>query len=253
MREPLLIGMPATVLAEPTKGHWFDSFLSQLEREALVSPSPRNIALLRIRMLQPPPTDSFTVPCINDQGTSLPEVFTHMLCESIEMVVRELSGPPTTVSLCEGVTVSLPLLYRVLKVYLALIRLDPVLGQEIGRQGSQLALHRLMTRHLLEVYDEIIQNDTEEEETRDNLVCNVYETATELLSSSMGSDSLKSMPYSTDELLARLPLTFAFPVGTADHEDDVVLINQVTSRQTAQEDVGFGKSCVRRATALLES
>jgi hypothetical protein len=131
------------------------------------------------------------------------------------------------------------ILRRVLQVHVAVSRLDKFLGEELGRQGTHAVLSRLMR------YDGSLW---EREEDQD-IIMKLQDLACEVVAG--GAFPLKVAPFAVDELKHRLPLQFHIqPVHVSDVQSEncigpesrLVLINQVTERQSSQEDVGFGES-----------
>ena len=125
-------------------------------------------------------------------------------------------------------------------MHVAISRLDKALGEELGRQGSHFVLSRL------------IQHDGsswEREEDHDTIM-ELKDLACEIATS--GAFPLKVAPFSINDLKCRLPLQFDIhPVDAssqrlsendAELESQLVLISQVTERQSSQVDVGFGTS-----------
>lgn len=126
---------------------------------------------------------------------------------------------------------------RTLQVHVAISRLDPTLAEEVGKQGSHLLLSRLMR------YDASVWQVEENQDT----IIELQEYCCQVASLTGGSFPLKVSPYSRDEMKSRLPLRFdinpVVEIATHERQHDsqttTMLINQVTQRQSAQEDVGF--------------
>jgi hypothetical protein len=127
-------------------------------------------------------------------------------------------------------------LCHLLRLHARILQLDPVLGEELGRQGT----HCLLSRLLLD-----LDRDCEENDDEDDVTFEIREVAFEIAARSGGTFPLRVSPFNREELLQRLPLVFDIQdvennVCTARGETQTVLLHQVTTRQSAQEDVGFG-------------
>jgi len=173
-------------------------------------------------------------------------------------------------------------LLRLLKVHLLLSARDPVLGEEIGRHGSHALLSKkLIAADAAAGPEECVvyscddddddngqqqqhQRPQEEQELRDALM-ELQDAACEIASTCGGNFPERASPFSREELKRRLPLRFdvgcsvndgagaaadnsvSNKYGTASAATiaampSTILINQIWSRQSAQEDVGFGES-----------
>jgi hypothetical protein len=121
-------------------------------------------------------------------------------------------------------------LRRILQIHATLARLDPTLGEELGRQGSHIILSRLLRS---------LQDFSVESEPEEDLIADLQDVAYEI-AASCSSFPLKVSPYTINELQSRMPLQICLTDSSAAAASDVcVWIRQVTSRQGAQEDVGF--------------
>eukprot|EP00978_Attheya_sp_CCMP212_P027518 scaffold92173_cov48-Attheya_sp.AAC.4 len=140
--------------------------------------------------------------------------------------------------------------HAALHLHLTLARLDPTLGEELGREGSHALISQLVR---FDLESETVGRIELQEEDLDQ-VMELQDIACEIGSLSRGSFPLKYGPFTRDELINRLPLSFVIDpsetLSTAmesESPEEVhryrqhILINQVTARQSAQEDVGFGK------------
>lgn len=129
-------------------------------------------------------------------------------------------------------------LQRVLSLHLSVGKSDPTLAEEMAREGSHLTLLRLAS------FDLCVLGDTFTEEDEDAVVV-LQDLACEIGSLGGGAFPIKYSPFSIGELSSRLPLHFTIkPLDVEKEEkencsDQSILINQVTKRQSAQEDVGF--------------
>jgi hypothetical protein len=128
-------------------------------------------------------------------------------------------------------------LHRVLQVHVAISRLDSTLAEEVGRQGSHALLHKLL------VYN---GHDFQTQDDQD-CIMELQDFCCEIAACTGGAFPLKVSPFAEEDLRNRLPLSFHIhPVVNDGSESlasgsQLILINQVTTRQSAQEDVGFGK------------
>ena len=148
---------------------------------------------------------------------------------------KQLSADPATV-----------FLRRVLRLYSRLSRLDPTLHQEMG--GFPRPLIRLVQCCDM---DELFDDDDDAQDT----IMELQDLACEIAAIG-GTLSPKSqrLDYSLETLCQRLPLDFVFSSSTASTESknekssseslERILIHQVTARQSAQADVGFGRFLV---------
>jgi hypothetical protein len=115
-------------------------------------------------------------------------------------------------------------------------KLDPILGEELGRQGS----HALLLQLLKLDSNNCACADSYTILELQDLACEIAATCTKF--------PLATAPLSMEELVARLPLIFTIESAQDNGEEEVmpdketrmVLIHQVTARQSAQEDTGFG-------------
>jgi hypothetical protein len=214
---------------------WTADNLTTLE-EAITS--PYQISLLRISLLKE--DDGFAamfVPFLKNALDSWLLSFEKLpnLEEEEKKEEEVILSEPLISELVET-----SILRRVLQVHVAISRLDKGLGEELGRQGSHVVLSRLMR------YDGFLRGREEDQDT----VMELHDLACEIATN--GAFPLKVAPFSIDDLKCRLPIQFDIhPVGEssngpsendAEQELQQVLINQVTERQSAQVDVGFGTS-----------
>lgn len=111
------------------------------------------------------------------------------------------------------------ILSQVLYIHLGVAMRDPILSEEVGQQGSHMLLVKLIG-HDVSPYPEQHQDAIMELQ---DLTCQIAACS--------ASFPLKLAPISN--LIERLPLCISF---SPNHK---VLIQQVTSRQSSQKDVGF--------------
>ena len=202
--------------------------------------TPRQIAVLRIRL----------------KGL-LAHRFVSLLTDTMTICVLS-NGADEEAKKNQGSTIEF--LSRLVALHLLWLKLDPVLGEELGRHGSHAALAKWM-KHFscLEIDDE-----DDNLPLRETVILKIQERAYQI-AAHCRNFPVSSAPLSEDELLARLPLQFHIS-GSAlfgSHCNgnqstkciNTTLIQQVTFRQSAQEDVGFvmWPSSVVLANLLMEN
>jgi hypothetical protein len=206
--------------------------------------SPRGIALARQQWLQ------------TDDG--LP-VYMHALLTTCLDAFFQLCRAPTSVapSLLWATHPATVALQTCLAIHLQCAQADATLATELGAQGTHAPLVRL-----LQWQPDFCQW------TEDDADCLVglqdLAGATALASSSSSGSShaagrqfpMKRSPYPRDLLAERLPLAFTIrpavdPSAASVKEEELVLIHQVTHRQSAQEDVGFGRLPTRTCPPIV--
>jgi predicted nicotinamide N-methyase len=124
-------------------------------------------------------------------------------------------------------------LQRVLRVHVAISQMDSTLSEELAREGSHALLQKLI------IYDASVWPT---EQDRD-CIMELQDYCCQVAACTGGAFPLKVSPISVQEMQQRLPLSFHIhPIdGTksSSPSSPLVLINQVTTRQSAQKDVGF--------------
>jgi hypothetical protein len=170
--------------------------------------------------------------CNDDFG--LPWVLFQLLQEAISQWNNDDSSTPTSTSTS---TASANAVRAALQLHWHCSKLDPILGEELGRQGSHALLLQLLKR------------DSNSSSSCADIILELQDLACEIAATS-SKFPLATAPLSMEELMARLPLIFN--IEHAQHKDNMeedempdedtgtVLIHQVTTRQSAQEDTGFG-------------
>jgi len=258
-----------------TNNHSNQQLLEQLESAVK---STREIALLRMRCLGGGDDE-------DDDGGSpgLPFLIVELLRELLDSFFGSIENRRCCCSTDDRsehtALASDSLLARLLKVHLALSRLDPTLGEELGRQGSHALLGKLVqydvssvsvpTRKPLHGDDDGDDDGVDQQiETLQDTIMELQDLSCEI--SACGKIS-KVLPLSVEELKTRLPLLFHLdadvhgrdagdplqtslpsedsaggssiggPATILSDDDNAILVRQVTNRQTAQEDVGFGR------------
>mmetsp|Transcript_19385 Transcript_19385/g.56706 ORF Transcript_19385/g.56706 Transcript_19385/m.56706 type:complete len:465 (-) Transcript_19385:281-1675(-) len=229
-----------------------------------------NIEELERRLSSPSDIASERLYALGHEGHGLAQPLVLMLREAAEMWMSSMNSPSSvskharnavsTVSSEEkkddgDVNLALPeelnkqavtkmhetqYLHRALSLHLAVGRYDSTLAEEMGKEGSHSLLSRLARFDL----NAINHNWSEEDE---DAIVELQDLACEIGSLSSGAFPMKYSPYTKEEMLKRLPLHFMMkPVATAgcaneleECKEQSVLINQVSIRQSAQEDVGF--------------
>jgi hypothetical protein len=128
-------------------------------------------------------------------------------------------------------------------------RLDDTLGEEISRAGSQMILKRLVDRikeYITVCETAALTATTPEEELLDKLI-EYLDLTCELYTPMMQS---RGMPFTNEEIESRLPLVYYLGGDMQAEEVEgvlhkkannptMILISQVTLRQSSQGDVGF--------------
>jgi hypothetical protein len=218
--------------------------LLSLQKELL---TPRQIAFYRIKLLQDDKGDLafMLVPLLKDSLTAWlaakPIIPTALLSEMTETVN----------------------LRSILQLHLHVTMMNPSLGEELGRQGSHAPLVKLMNLDLAQYGNDIAEGSFVE--ANQDTVIELQDLACEIAALAC-SFPVPVAPFCAHDLRQRLPLVFsirAVPVesekvtdsdsdGSSGYESEkqsvkvaekiteTVLIHQVTTRQSAQEDVGFG-------------
>jgi hypothetical protein len=245
-------------------GDAMDPLLNSMEASFV---SRRDIALWRIRCLYTNFGGPHTMESIEESqrpiptGDGLAAVFVPMLSQAVFHFLEATKRSWTSVSLeiPEGndvpesdadFPITLRRILRLLRIYHAWVRLDPVLAEELARHGAHRALIQLMQYAFPS--DRALQN-----ESTDAIQDRIEEVQD--LAGSIAADSRPSFPivsiqpFSRADLLQRLPLPLDFtpsrvvpaPLATnpelvADPKDVTILLHQITARQSAQVDVGFG-------------
>jgi hypothetical protein len=162
----------------------------------------------------------------------------------------------------------------ILMLHLHVTKMNSSLGEELGRQGSHAPLVKLMNLDLAQYTNNTTGNhnsdgddtaltdvdvDVDVDEANQDTVIELQDLACEIAALAC-SFPVRVAPFCAHGLRQRLPLVFSIgavePVvqdnsktgGTGGNEKKIsmvaetetVLIHQVTIRQSAQEDVGFG-------------
>jgi hypothetical protein len=223
-----------------------DQVLDYLEQSC---GSSRQIALLRIRLLSSTTTTTTTKP--RPGAAAAPTDLASCLVTVLSNVVVDFEKQPRAVVVPESLTVVAHCLVRVLKLVRRLVQQDPTLAEEIGRQGAHVYLTRLMNGApppQLEPSGESAAAAEGDLEAYDDIVEEIQELAGEIAVASRPYFPMAHQPFSATELKARLPLVFTMPNGNSrdkesepDSTSNTILVRQVTTRQSAQDDVGFGQ------------
>jgi hypothetical protein len=209
--------------------------------------TPRQIALYRIELLKEENDDH------DDDGQQQPPqgglaaMLVPLLKDSLTAwLAQPIVHGALLSSLMETVNLQL-----VLQLHLHVTKMNPSLGEELGRQGSHAPLVKLMNLDLAEYSGTNIDGDDsvdidvdgDIDEANQDMVIELQDLACEIAALA-SSFPVKVAPFCAHGLRQRLPLVFS--IGAVTDESgaktftEKVLIHQVTIRQTAQEDVGFG-------------
>jgi hypothetical protein len=215
--------------------------------------SPREIALTRQRLLE------------NEQSGGLPFLVQDVLKEAIEAFWTLINSNETTTnrnhdgdsiaepspSVCLSEHVFTRNLQGALEIHANCTKFDACLGAELAAQGTHQQLRRIIQWDILELGGIML------EESNIDTVIELQDMACEI-AALYSNFPAKPSPFSHEVLTNRLPLTFRIQSDAQTNEnllqqkrsdetslgkqsEEVVLIHQVTQRQSAQEDVGFGK------------
>jgi len=129
-------------------------------------------------------------------------------------------------------------LYKWLNFVNYLATVDPILGQELSWDGIYQATSFLLLQKIIPKIDEHYSNHSLEEQEED-AINDIRDAASEVASIGLGQSRQSLL---NEERVARLPLQFKIcSIHQYDSLAQTVLIHQVTTRQSAQEDVGFGE------------
>lgn len=177
------------------------------------SSSPRQIAILRRKFL--------------DDYNDLPVTWVSILHDAIVIFLDRIQKAQADATLRISHDAATLHLCRLLELQSQLMQNDAILGEEIQRAQPQPILFQLIQYDVTRLGRLEQQEDVMDVQDR---VCQIISVA----------KSHSTLLYTVDELKARLPV--AIDVTPAAHGSMVqILIHQVTDRQSAQEDVGFGK------------
>ena len=165
-------------------------------------------------------------------------------------------------------------LYQALSLHLSVARLDPTLATEVGRAGSHAILSRLVQFDLISMLVDFTSDlglrlnpELINKEEDKDAVMELQDLACEIGSLSAGTFPLKFSPFCREDLQKRLPMIFSLKslnrptlIGGRDlrnsenyqTKEHQVLINQVTARQSAQVDVGFGEFYGKHITSITQ-
>jgi hypothetical protein len=251
--------------------------LDQLEGKSC---SPREIALLRIHCLSNATNDSCNDfedkhelnIAVRPNGAGLASIFAPVFIEKVTSFIQ------ATTTLLLGLVddaqqvkesrnfrnfrESFHTINRLLRIYCQWAYSDPVLAEELGQQGLHPLLIRLMQFSTQPPLDEDICKhvDVVLLEMIEDSIQQIQDLAGEVAAASRPYFPLNSTTlYTVSDLRQRLPLMFDFKPSSikqtiVDHQTNsedngyskndmamTVLVHQVTSRQSAQVDVGFGR------------
>ncbi|KAL9188904.1 hypothetical protein ACHAXT_011394 [Thalassiosira profunda] len=144
--------------------------------------------------------------------------------------------------MCESAEVAS--LHRTLYLLSSVSRMDPTLGEEIARAGTQPICTRLIQQ--INKCRAIIGEDCISDEDSDALI-DMHDVIFEIYSPS----SVQGLAFTDEELRGRLPLLYkltpvpqciqsrGYDESSNGGEHTTIFIRQVTKRQSAQADVGF--------------
>jgi len=132
-------------------------------------------------------------------------------------------------------------LHQVLSLHLKLSVSDATLAEEITKGcGSHQCLSKLIRMDVYAILSNLLpSNSTQQQyEQEEDALIEIQDLACELAYSDPSiTYPAKISPFSLEELQARLPLIF--DVCSPNGNRECLMVQQVTERQSAQEDVGF--------------
>ena len=135
-------------------------------------------------------------------------------------------------------------LLRTLNLHLHLTQLDPILGEETGMDGSHLILTLLMKRIFPKIDSLDTYSYTSEED--EDAVNDLRDVAFSIASCFREVFPIRNTPLTKEERMRRLPLLFSVEPALNVNEDATrasILVHQIPTRQSAQEDVGMFRLC----------
>ena len=198
--------------------------------------SPRAIAMTRCRLLK-------------HDGVGLPSILHHALEESLQafaaLLLKDEDSSDASVHVLNDHFCT-KALHTVLRIHLQCSQYDACLADELALQGTHLLIRR------------IIQWEPARKLSEQNIetMMELQDVACEI-AALYKSFPRNRAPYPREVLVQRLPLSFRIQPMEKDnhardkvvaslhssesHTEELVLIHQVEQRQSAQQDVGFGK------------
>jgi predicted nicotinamide N-methyase len=211
--------------------------------------SRQQLALYRMELLVCNDDDESTADDIDDiRRRGFPSIFVPILQEVIEefmtiMLNIDQQRHRQQQPLLDD---SMKELLAVLQSYKQITILDNVLKEELAMEGSHHSLKKIMNLDITEYEQQQLL-----EETQQDLILEVQDLVCEIATSSP-SFPVPVTPLTLEELRLRLPLQFDISVDGGDDTTTTtttttpaatisisILINQVTTRQTEQKDVGY--------------
>jgi hypothetical protein len=188
--------------------------------------SSRKVALARMEAL--------------DAESDLASPLVSLMKDATNSWLKSLSGERSNIFQI-AYTEETKTLLDVLGLHLMLTKLDRTLAEELAKSGSHFELSRIIKVDLLSIVSTEDRNIFEQEE--DSLT-EIQDLACEIAYGQQLPFPVNMSHFTRDELLGRLPLTFniSAPSDLVEVGDEInLLIHQVTERQSAQDDVGFGE------------
>jgi predicted nicotinamide N-methyase len=184
---------------------------------------PKSLVFLRIKLL-------------DQSGSGLPALFLPLVRQACDAWFDLLSSARDDTAIILAQNEKTDAIQRVLVICRTISSMDQSLSEEFGREGLHVLLAKIM---------KIDPSYYEREEDQD-AVMEVQDLGGESATAAP-SFPMRVAPFSHQELLDRLPLSF--PITPIDDENNLretddrttitILINQVKSRQSSQADVGF--------------
>ena len=197
--------------------------------------SSRKVALARIEALCPGTKDVGDQECGIGLASPLVSLLKDATNTWLESIAKEKGRQI-------AYTEETKILLEVLGMFVNITRLDKTLAEELAKSGSHFQLSRIINVNISSI---IVTDDNITFEQEEDSLSEIQDLACEIAYCQNLPFPVKISHFTRDELRDRLPLKFTIrePLHLAEIGDQInVLVHQVTDRQSAQDDVGFGKS-----------
>ena len=229
--------------------------------------TPRQIALLRIRLLLPDSThttsntgtretknardttsvghDELDVTSYSHRSGGLAAIFVPAMTMAAHHFIQSCDRARSDAT--EDMDFADPLnrLHLFLNIYLRWVTIDSTLGEELSRQGAHSPLIQLLKLTTIPPPPHPNNNDNETLKFINDGIENILDMAGQIAVAGRPHFPTITHPFTINELQQRLPLTMTFYSYNDRHHDVpvpiTILLHQICSRQSAQVDVGFGE------------
>lgn len=229
--------------------------------------TPRQIALLRIRLLLPDSThttsntgtretknardttsvghDELDVTSYSHRSGGLAAIFVPAMTMAAHHFIQSCDRARSDAT--EDMDFADPLnrLHLFLNIYLRWVTIDSTLGEELSRQGAHSPLIQLLKLTTIPPPPHPNNNDNETLKFINDGIENILDMAGQIAVAGRSHFPTITHPFTINELQQRLPLTMTFYSYNDRHHDVpvpiTILLHQICSRQSAQVDVGFGE------------